>query len=174
MAETDPKYTWTQTDTDVTITVPVDKSLKGKDIVFNLTGSSLMLGIKGQDPVFNGELLNLTKPDDSTWEMDTVDGQRVAKVLLVKAQAYRHWECILKSDLKGKSDDEETSAVKAMLQEWPALKELDYDDQKKMAVIRPQFEALSPETPRAELFRLITEINNISRKLGDDKKVRNL
>lgn len=174
MADTDQKFTWTQTDNDVTITLPVDKSLKGKDVVYNLTGSSLTLGIKGQDPVINGELLSLTKPDDSTWEMDTVDGQRVVKVVLFKAQAYRHWECILKADLKGKPDDEEASAVKAMLQEWPTLKELDFEDQKKMAIVRPQLEALSPETPRSELFRLITEINNISRKLGDDKKVRTI
>lgn len=166
-----PKFTWTQTDHDITINMPVEKQIKGKDVVFNLTGSSLTLGIKGQAPVIDGELLNLTKPDDSTWELDTVDGQRAIKAVLLKAQAYRHWECILKTDMKGKPDDEDASAVKAMLQEWPLLKDLEYEDQKKMAVIRPQFEALNPETPRAELFRLITDINNISRKLGDDKKV---
>ena len=138
--------------------MPVDKDLKGKDIVFNLSGVSLVFGIKGQEPVINGELLDVTRPDDSTWELETIDGQRVVKAVLVKAQAYKDWECILKSDLQGKPD-EDASAVRAMLKEWPALQELDYEDQKKMAIIRPQFEALNPETPRSELFRLITEIN---------------
>ena len=76
----------------------------------------------------------------------------------------------MKKEVQGKADGDEESLIKAMLKEWPKLHELEPEDQKAMAIIRPQFESLNPETPRAELFRIITEINNISRKLGDDKK----
>ena len=166
----DKKYTWAQTDFDVTISMPIESSIKGKDIIFNFTGVSLALGIKGQDLVIDGELLNLAKPDESTWEIETADGQRIVKAVLVKAQPYRNWECILKKEVQGKADGDEESLIKAMLKEWPKLHELEPEDQKAMAIIRPQYEVLSPETPRSELFRLIKEINDIARKYGDDKK----
>jgi hypothetical protein len=167
------KYTWAQTDTEVTITMPVEREIKGKDIVFKLSPNSLVLGIKGQKPVIEGELFCLTKPDDSTWELDTVDGaQRAVKVLLFKRQEYRHWDCILKSELpKGTADDEDANAVKAMLREWPALKELDDDSMKRMAKLRPTILELNENTSRTELFRVLGEVNSISRNVSEDKKV---
>ena len=91
---------------------------------------------------------------------------------MFKAQEYKHWDCILKSELpNGKADDEEANAVKAMLREWPALKELDDDSMKRMAKLRPTILELNEKTSRTELFRVLTEINSISRNVGDDKKV---
>ena len=167
------KFTWTQTDTDLTITVPVERTTKGKDVVFKQTANTLLLGIKGQEPIFDGELFGHTKPDDSTWELETLDdGQRAIKIFFFKSQTYRHWDCIMKSESsKGKNEGEDENAVKALLREWPALKELDDAGQKKMAKIRPAILELNRESSRSEIFRLLQEVNDVLKTVGDDKKV---
>jgi hypothetical protein len=172
-AESSP-YTWSQTDQDVTIIMPVESSMKGKDINCKIAPGSLTLGIKGRDPVLDGELSNLCKIDDSSWELETQNGQRSVKIILIKVQEYRHWNSILKSDSGAQlAEDDDENAVKAMLREWPALKDIDKESQVKMARIRPQFEELNRETPRSKLFELITEINGVMKKVDDEKKVCN-
>ena len=94
----DKGYTWSQTDKDVTIIMPIEAAIKSKDIVHKLVPKSLTLGIKGQTPLIDGELLNTAKPDDSLWEIDTVDGKRVVKAVLRKAVEYNQWEYLLKSE----------------------------------------------------------------------------
>ena len=165
-------YTWTQTDADLTITVPVERTTKGKDVIFKQTANTLLLGIKGQEPIFDGELFSNTKPDDSTWELETLDdGQRVIKIFFFKLQTYRHWDSILKPKSPKGVVDEDENAVKALLREWPALKDLDAAGLKKMAQLRPAILELNRESSRAEVFRLIQEINNVLKTVGDDKKV---
>jgi peptidylprolyl isomerase len=58
----------------------------------------LKLGLKGAEPAIDGELLQSVKPDDSYWEIDTVDGKgRCVTVTLVKAKMAQ-WEYLLKSE----------------------------------------------------------------------------
>ena len=94
----DKGYTWTQTDKDVTITMPIEAAIKSKDIVYKLAPKTLTMGIKGKEPLIDGELLGTAKPDDSIWEIDTVDGKRVVKAVLRKAVEYNRWEYLLKAE----------------------------------------------------------------------------
>ena len=94
----DKGYTWTQTDKDVTIIMPIEAAIKGKDILHKLTPKTLTLGIKGKTPLIDGELMSTAKPDDSLWEIDTVEGKRVVKAILRKAVEYNRWEFLLKAE----------------------------------------------------------------------------
>ena len=42
--------------------------------------------------------MNTAKPDDSLWEIDTVEGKRVVKAVLRKAVEYNRWEFLLKAE----------------------------------------------------------------------------
>ncbi len=69
------------------------------------------------------------------------------------------------------AESDEDSAVKAMLKEWPQLSALDDSLLKRMAKIRPALLNINQQTPRAELFSLISEINDVARHVNDDKPV---
>lgn len=53
-------YRWTQTIKDVDVTVPVRGTLKGKDIVVNISKTHLKVGVRGEEPIIDvcgGEFL---------------------------------------------------------------------------------------------------------------------
>jgi hypothetical protein len=69
------------------------------------------------------------------------------------------------------AESDEDAAVKDMLKEWPQLTGLEESLLKRMSKIRPAFNKISQQTPRAELFGLISEINDVARHVGDDQPV---
>eukprot|EP00241_Pyramimonas_parkeae_P012208 CAMPEP_0114251956 /NCGR_PEP_ID=MMETSP0058-20121206/15561_1 /TAXON_ID=36894 /ORGANISM="Pyramimonas parkeae, CCMP726" /LENGTH=272 /DNA_ID=CAMNT_0001365821 /DNA_START=61 /DNA_END=879 /DNA_ORIENTATION=- len=91
-------FEWTQSDSDVTITVPIESGVKGKDVVYELTPTTLKLGVKGAAPVIEDSLIDNVKPDDSFWEIESVAGKRCIVVTLHKMKAHGpEWEYLIKS-----------------------------------------------------------------------------
>uniref|UniRef100_A0A7S3E4W4 Peptidyl-prolyl cis-trans isomerase n=1 Tax=Chloropicon laureae TaxID=464258 RepID=A0A7S3E4W4_9CHLO len=92
------KFTYKDEGGEIEITMPIDAAIKGKDINAVIKTRTLTLGIKGQDAVIDGdELIDTVRPDDSYWEIDTVEGQRSCVVTLVKQQM-KQWEYLLKKE----------------------------------------------------------------------------
>ena len=83
---------------EVVIKMPIDENVKGKDVVYKLTPTSLDLGIKGQALYVSGELWDTVKLDDSIWEIESDNklGRCVA-VHLKKAKGQK-WDYLLKSE----------------------------------------------------------------------------
>jgi len=80
------------------IKMPIDEGIKGKDIVYTLTPTSLDLGIKGQDLYVSGELWDTVKLDDSIWEIEADNKLgRCVTVHLKKAKGQK-WDYLLKSE----------------------------------------------------------------------------
>ena len=78
--------------------MPIDEAIKGKDIMYKLTPTSLDLGIKGQDLYVSGELWNTVKLDDSIWEIESDNKLgRCVTVHLKKAKGQK-WDYLLKSE----------------------------------------------------------------------------
>lgn len=60
-------YVWTQQLGDVDITVPVPKGTRAKNLNVVIAKKKLSVGLKGQEPIFEGELCKEIKVEDSTW-----------------------------------------------------------------------------------------------------------
>lgn len=60
-------FKWVQQLGDVDITVPVPKGTRAKDLKVVIAKKKLTVGLKGQDPIMDGELCKEIKVEDSTW-----------------------------------------------------------------------------------------------------------
>jgi len=65
-------YKWTQTIGDLDITTEVPGNLKGKDLVVDIRKTKLKVGIKGQEPIIDGDLPHAIHVDESTWTLTTL------------------------------------------------------------------------------------------------------
>ena len=91
-------YRYQDTWSETVIKMPIDENIKGKDIAYKLTPTSLDLGIKGQDPYVSGELWDTVKLDDSIWEIESDNKLgRCVTVHLKKAKGQK-WDYLLKSE----------------------------------------------------------------------------
>ncbi|OAR01168.1 hypothetical protein LLEC1_07673 [Akanthomyces lecanii] len=85
-------YKWTQTigELDVTFTVP--GNMKSRDLVVEIKKLKLTAGIKGQEPVINGDLPHAILVDDSTWTLSTnADGTKTVEIHLDKVNKMEWW-----------------------------------------------------------------------------------
>jgi hypothetical protein len=64
------KYSWTQTLTEVEIRIPIPSGTKSRQINGEIKSGSIKMGLKGQEPIINGQLHQKIKPDDSSWVLD--------------------------------------------------------------------------------------------------------
>jgi hypothetical protein len=98
LAKAEEGYEWTQGDKDISILIPIDESIKAKDVNYKLTPRNLVLGIKNRAPLIEGELFSKVKPDDSYWEIDEVNGKRTIRTLLQKDTVSFSWKSLMKPD----------------------------------------------------------------------------
>jgi len=86
-------YTWQQQLGDVDISIPVPKGSRARDLKIAISKSKLSVGLKGQEPIMEGELCKDIKVDDSTW---TLEDQETVLVHLEKVNNMTWWENVLK------------------------------------------------------------------------------
>ncbi|KAG9230715.1 HSP20-like chaperone [Amylocarpus encephaloides] len=85
-------YKWTQTIGDLDITVEIAGNLKGKDLNVDIKKKKLVLGIKGQDPIINGDLPHDIHVDESTWTLtSSPSGVKVLELHLDKVNKMEWW-----------------------------------------------------------------------------------
>ena len=97
-ASAEKAFDWKQDEKEISILIPIDESLKAKDIDYKLTPRTLLLGFKKSKPLIEGELFAKVKPDDSIWEIDEVNGKRTIRTILRKDKIYETWEYLMKAD----------------------------------------------------------------------------
>uniref|UniRef100_A0A1J3CSU5 Protein BOBBER 1 n=1 Tax=Noccaea caerulescens TaxID=107243 RepID=A0A1J3CSU5_NOCCA len=88
-------YSWVQTLQEVTVNVPVPTGTKARSVVCEIKKNHLKLGIKGQDPIIDGELYGAVKPDDCYWN---IEDQKVISILLTKRDQMEWWKCCVKGE----------------------------------------------------------------------------
>ena len=62
-------YKWRQTLGDVDLTVPITPGTRAKQLSVDIKRKRISVGLKGQPPIFSGELCNDVKEEDSTWTL---------------------------------------------------------------------------------------------------------
>ncbi|GAA5991260.1 hypothetical protein JCM10908_003226 [Rhodotorula pacifica] len=87
-------YRWRQTLQDVTVTVPVPAGTRGKQLDVVLRKQYIKVGVKGQEPVIEGDMPYEIKVDDSTW---TLDDSREVTVSLEKQNQQVWWAHVVTS-----------------------------------------------------------------------------
>eukprot|EP01059_Diplonema_ambulator_P004125 TRINITY_DN13827_c0_g1_i1.p1 TRINITY_DN13827_c0_g1~~TRINITY_DN13827_c0_g1_i1.p1 ORF type:complete len:191 (+),score=36.14 TRINITY_DN13827_c0_g1_i1:55-627(+) len=82
-------YSWIQGESDVTVTVPVPSGTKGKMVVVDIGCTKLKVGLKGKEPVIDGELFARVKQEDCMWSIE--DGNKLVITLEKANLKYEEW-----------------------------------------------------------------------------------
>ncbi|KAI1397216.1 nuclear movement protein [Hypoxylon fuscum] len=86
-------YKWDQTigDLDVQIT-GIPGNFKGRDLVVEIKKQKLKAGIKGQDPIIDGDLPHAVHTEESTWTLTSArDGSKTIEIHLDKINKMEWW-----------------------------------------------------------------------------------
>ncbi|KAJ3090916.1 hypothetical protein HK102_002253 [Quaeritorhiza haematococci] len=149
-------YKWKQTLQDVDISVPVPKGTKSRELDIKIQKKHIKVGFKGKEPIFEGELCQTIKLDESTWMLED---QKEIVIHLEKVNTMEWWKHVVThhpaidttkiqpensklSDLDG----ETRSMVEKMMfdQRQKAMGLPTSDEQKKLDILK-KFQAQHPE-----------------------------
>uniref|UniRef100_A0A8D9A0H5 Nuclear migration protein nudC n=1 Tax=Cacopsylla melanoneura TaxID=428564 RepID=A0A8D9A0H5_9HEMI len=91
------KYKWTQTLEEIDLRIPIvsNLKLKSKDIVVELKKKHLKVGIKGQEPIIDGELYNEIKLEESTWVFENA---KTVMINMEKINRMEWWSKLVLTD----------------------------------------------------------------------------
>ncbi|CAE8631782.1 unnamed protein product [Polarella glacialis] len=89
------KYTWTQTLSSLEVFVHVPPGVKAKQIVCDITGDSLKLGVKGEPLIIDCKFHAKVKPDDSMW---TLVDNKMVQITMEKFDDMKWWTCVMQGD----------------------------------------------------------------------------
>nr|ADD38749.1 Nuclear migration protein nudC [Lepeophtheirus salmonis] len=90
-----PKYKWTQTLTEVELRIPLYKACKSKDLNVELSKKKIKVGIKGEEPIIQGDFPEDIKADDSAW---LIEDKKCVLVNIEKSNKMSWWAHVIKSD----------------------------------------------------------------------------
>jgi len=85
-------YQWRQELGEVEINIPVPVGTRGKNLVVIIQKKKLVIGLKGQEPILDGELCKEIKVEESNW---TLQDQKTVLVTLEKLNKQTWWENVL-------------------------------------------------------------------------------
>ncbi|KAJ6232292.1 nuclear migration protein nudc [Anaeramoeba flamelloides] len=100
----DPPYEWKQQPDTATVVLKIPEKIRGKNINYKLTVTHLTVGIKGEDPIIDGELWGKAEPEDSIWTLESVKGGKELTINLVK-RGNGWWDSFIKGHKKMKQED---------------------------------------------------------------------
>ncbi|KAL1206661.1 Protein BOBBER 1 [Cardamine amara subsp. amara] len=88
-------YSWVQSLQEVTVNIPVPSGTKARSVICEIKKNRLKVGLKGQDPIIDGEFFRVVKPDDCYWN---IEDQKMISILLTKHDQMEWWRCCVKGE----------------------------------------------------------------------------
>lgn len=88
-------YRWTQTIDEVELKVPLNCTLRSRDLIVQIGKKSLKIGIKGKPLIIDGELHAEVKTEESMWTLQ--DGNTV-QVNMEKLKGMSWWNRLITTD----------------------------------------------------------------------------
>ncbi|CAE6480015.1 unnamed protein product [Rhizoctonia solani] len=149
-------YQWKQELGDLDLVVPLPKGTRARDLVVKIAKKRLSAGLKGKEPILEGELCQEIKMEESTW---TVEDQQSLHIHLEKVNQWQWWENVLthhpKLDTRkitpnnsklSDLDGETRGMVEKMMydNQQKQMGKPTSDEQKKMEALK-KFQAAHPE-----------------------------
>lgn len=153
-------YKWTQTIGDLDLTFSVPGNYKSKDLKIDIQKTKIVAGVKGQEPIINGEVFGPIRVDDSTWTLTAApDGTKTVEIHLDKVNKMEWWPHVVTdapkidvtkivpensklSDLEGET---RTMVEKMMFDQRQKEMGLPTSDEQKKLDILKKFQAQHPE-----------------------------
>ncbi|KAL9904512.1 nuclear migration protein nudC [Glossina fuscipes] len=91
------KYMWTQTLGEIELKVPfnVTFALRARDVIVDIQKKALKVGIKGQEPIINGELCAEVKMEESLW---VLQDSKSVQITLEKVNKMNWWDRLVVTD----------------------------------------------------------------------------
>jgi len=89
------KYSWTQTLQEIELRVPLGGAYKSKDLNVSIEKKHIKIGIKGKEPIIDGDLLKEVKLEESTW---TLQDKKIMMVQLEKVNQMEWWSKMVTTD----------------------------------------------------------------------------
>ncbi|KAI9762807.1 MAG: hypothetical protein M4579_000160 [Chaenotheca gracillima] len=91
-------YKWSQTIGDLDITVPIPNNMRGRDLVVEIGKTKLKAGIKGKEPVIDGQLPHAIRQDECTWTLETLSSSdKELAIHLDKMNKMEWWPHVITS-----------------------------------------------------------------------------
>ncbi|CAD8131856.1 unnamed protein product [Paramecium pentaurelia] len=99
------RYIWTQTLEEVQVYIPIPSTVTSKQLTVKIESSSLLVGLKGQPPIVNGQLFEKIQSDESTWlltdgEIQDYKGKYIHISITKYSGQMNWWACVIKGDLQ--------------------------------------------------------------------------
>lgn len=88
-------YRWTQTLEEVELRVPLNVTLRPRDVHVKIGKKTLIVGLKNQTPIIDGTLTNDVKMEESVWLLQ--DGNTIV-VTLEKVNKMSWWDRLVTTD----------------------------------------------------------------------------
>jgi len=128
-----PNYRWTQTLSDIELKIPSKAAfkLRPRDVIVNLKKKHICVGIKGQPPIIDDELLHEIKLEETTWLLE--DGKTFL-INIEKVNKMEWWSNLVVSDpeISTKKINPEPSKLSDLEGETRSMVEkMMYDQQQK-------------------------------------------
>ncbi|EDV96400.1 nuclear migration protein nudC [Drosophila grimshawi] len=91
------KYMWTQTLQELELKIPFNVSfaLRARDIVVSIGKKTLKVGLKGQEPIIDGELYAEVKQEESVW---VLQDSKTVIITLEKINRMNWWSRLVTTD----------------------------------------------------------------------------
>ncbi|XP_065361055.1 nuclear migration protein nudC [Calliphora vicina] len=91
------KYMWTQTLGEVEIKIPftVTFNLRARDLVVDIQKKTLKVGLKGQEPIINGQLCADVKVEECLW---VLQDSKTVQITLEKINKMNWWNRLVMTD----------------------------------------------------------------------------
>jgi len=94
------KFVWTQTLQEVQVVIEVPKNMRGRDFIVDIDVSTLLVKIKGQEPIISGDMHMKVDVDDATWTLEQEGGKdtKTLTLYMPKFDKMNWWKCVMKGD----------------------------------------------------------------------------
>jgi len=90
------KYVWTQTLSALEVYVDVRPGVKAKQIICDIGGETLKVGIKGEPLILEGKMHAKVKPDDCMW---TLLDNKCVQITIEKFDNMKWWNSVMQGDV---------------------------------------------------------------------------
>jgi len=92
------KYSWTQTSNELELRIPLQEGTSARQLNVDLKKETLLVGVKGSEPIINGKLHSRINPSECFWDVE--DTKLLVVTLQKENKREELWNCVVEGDPK--------------------------------------------------------------------------